>query len=118
MARGNLIGLDIGSSSVKVCHLKETKRGFQLQSFSMIPLPPEAIVDGSIMNATAVVDAIRELLASQKIRAKEAAVSVSGVSVILRKINLPVMTPEELEESIQWEAVRHQRCVHRRHHPQ
>jgi type IV pilus assembly protein PilM len=104
VAKGNLIGLDIGSSSVKVCHLKETKRGYQLQSFSMIPLPPEAIVDGSIMNATAVVDAIRELLASQKIKAKEAAVSVSGVSVILRKINLPVMTPEELEESIQWEA--------------
>lgn len=104
MARSNLIGLDIGSSSVKVCQLKETKRGFQLQSFGMIPLPPEAIVDGSIMNATAVVDAIRELVASQRIKAKEAAVSVSGHSVILRKINLPVMTREELDESIQWEA--------------
>lgn len=104
MARSNLIGLDIGSSSVKVCQLKETKRGFQLQSFGMIPLPPEAIVDGSIMNATAVVDAIRELIASQRIKAKEAAVSVSGHSVILRKINLPVMTREELDESIQWEA--------------
>jgi len=104
VAKNNLIGLDIGSSSVKVCQLKETKRGYQLSSFSMIPLPPEAIVDGSIMNATAVVDAIRELIASQKIKAKEAAVSVSGVSVILRKINLPVMTLEELEESIQWEA--------------
>lgn len=104
MAKSNLIGLDIGSASVKVCQLKETKRGFQLHSFGMIPLPPEAIVDGSIMNATAVVDAIRELIASQRIKAKEAAVSVSGHSVILRKINLPVMTREELDESIQWEA--------------
>jgi len=104
VAKANLVGLDIGSSSVKVCQLKESKRGFSLHSFGMIPLPPEAIVDGSIMNATAVVDAIRELVTSQKIKAKEAAVSVSGHAVILRKINLPVMTREELEESIQWEA--------------
>lgn len=104
MAKHSLVGLDIGSSSVKVCQLKESKRGFALQSFGMIPLPPEAIVDGSIMNATAVVDAIRELVQSQRIKAKEAAVSVSGHSVILRKINLPVMTREELDESIQWEA--------------
>src|SRR5690606_15500923 len=104
VAKHSLVGLDIGSSSVKVCQLKESKRGFALQSFGMIPLPPEAIVDGSIMNATAVVDAIRELVQSQRIKAKEAAVSVSGHSVILRKINLPVMTREELDESIQWEA--------------
>ena len=56
------------------------------------------------MNATAVVDAIRELITSQRIKAKDASVSVSGHSVILRKINLPVMTREELDESIQWEA--------------
>ena len=99
MAKGNLIGLDIGSSSIKVCQLKETRRAYQLVCFGTIPLPPEAIVDGSIMNATAVVDAIRELMASQKIRQKDVAVSVSGHSVILRKINLPVMTREELEES-------------------
>lgn len=104
MAKGNLIGLDIGSSSVKVCQLKESRRSYQLQCFGIIPLPPEAIVDGSIMNQTAVVDAVRELIASQKIKQKDVAVSVSGHSVILRKINLPVMTREELDESIQWEA--------------
>lgn len=104
MAKGNLIGLDIGSSSVKVCQLKESRRSYQLQCFGIIPLPPEAIVDGSIMNQSAVVDAVRELIASQKIKVRDVAVSVSGHSVILRKINLPVMTREELDESIQWEA--------------
>ena len=104
MAKGNLIGLDIGSSSVKVCQLKESRRSYQLQCFGIIPLPPEAIVDGSIMNQSAVVDAVRELFASQKIKMRDVAVSVSGHSVILRKINLPVMTREELDESIQWEA--------------
>lgn len=106
MARGKLsVGLDIGSGSIKLCQLKPAKRGnYQLQSFAMIQLPPEAIVDGALMNATAVVDAIQELFASQKVRQKEVATSVSGHSVIIKKINLPQMTAEELEESIQWEA--------------
>jgi len=105
MAKGkNAVGLDIGSSSIKVCQLKETKKGVALLSFGMIPLPPEAIVDGALMNSTAIVDAIRELFQSQKIKAKDVAISVSGHSVILKKINLPQMTEEELEESLKWEA--------------
>ena len=106
MAKGKLsVGLDIGSGSIKLCQLKAAKRGnYQLQSFGMLQLPPEAIVDGALMNSTAVVDGIQELFASQKIKHKEVATSVSGHSVIIKKINLPQMTPEELEESIQWEA--------------
>jgi len=106
MARNKLaVGLDIGSGSIKLCQLKPAKRGaYQLQAFGMVQLPPEAIVDGALMNSTAVVDGIQELFASQKIRHKEVATSVSGHSVIIKKINLPQMTTEELEESIQWEA--------------
>ncbi len=106
MAKGKLsVGLDIGSGSIKLCQLKAAKRGnYQLQSFGMLQLPPEAIVDGALMNSTAVVDGIQELFASQKIKHKEVSTSVSGHSVIIKKINLPQMTPEELEESIQWEA--------------
>lgn len=104
MAKGNLVGLDIGSSSIKVCQLLETKKGYQLQSFGMIPLPPETIVDGAVLNGPAVVDAIKELMASQKIKQKDVAISVSGYSVILRKISLPSMPRQELEENIQWEA--------------
>lgn len=105
MARGKqAVGLDIGSGSIKVCALKPTKKSYQLQAFGMVPLPPEAIVDGALMNSTAVVDAIQELFATHKIKNKQVATSVSGHSVIIKKINLPQMTPEELEESIQWEA--------------
>jgi type IV pilus assembly protein PilM len=106
MAKGKLaVGLDIGSGSIKLCQLKPGKKGnYQLISFGMVQLPPEAIVDGALMNSTAVVDGIQELFASQKIKHKEVATSVSGHSVIIKKINLPQMTPEELEESIQWEA--------------
>jgi type IV pilus assembly protein PilM len=89
---------------VKIVQLKETKKGYRLVNFGMIGIPPEAIVDGALMNSTAIVDVIRELLASTKIKAKEVAIGLSGHSVIIKKITLPVMTPEELEESIHWEA--------------
>jgi type IV pilus assembly protein PilM len=100
----NVIGLDIGSSAIKMIHMKETKRGYQLQSFAVANLPPEAIIDGALMNSTVIVSTIRELLGSQRIRHKEAGIAISGHSVIIKKITLPAMTEDELEESIQWEA--------------
>ena len=109
MAKRKLaLGLDIGSSSVKLIHLKEVRRrgtlGYQLQSFGTKALPPEAIVDGALMNSTAIVQAIQELVAELKVRHKDVAIGVSGHSVIIKKISLPRMSQEELDESIQWEA--------------
>jgi type IV pilus assembly protein PilM len=109
MAKGKLVlGLDIGSTSVKLVSLKEKRvRGqiaYSLQSFGMKPLPPEAIVDGALMNTTAIVQAIQELVAELKVKQKETAIGVSGHSVIIKKITMPRMTQDELEESIQWEA--------------
>ena len=100
----NALGLDIGSSSVKLVQLRETKKGIDLVNFSEHPLPSQAIVDGALMNATAVIEAIREMVASLKLKSKEVALSLSGHSVIIKKIGLPAMTPDELEESIKWEA--------------
>lgn len=105
MAAGkNAIGLDIGSSSIKLIQLKETSKGIHLVNFDMALLPPEAVVDGALMNFTAIVEKIRELLRVHRIRFKDCALSISGHSVIIKKISLPEMTEEELQESIQWEA--------------
>lgn len=100
-----VVGLDIGSSSVKLVELKPgRKKGYQLVSLGMATVPPDSIVDGALMNATTVGDAIRGIISAAKLRTKECAISVAGHSVIVKKINLPTMTSEELEESIQWEA--------------
>lgn len=99
-----VIGLDIGTSSVKAVVLKELSRGFQLMHLGIEHLPPEVIVDGAVMDAAIVVDAIQKLIRSQKIKIKDVAISVSGSSVIVKKIPLPRMSEQELEESIQWEA--------------
>jgi type IV pilus assembly protein PilM len=105
MARKKLaLGLDIGSSSVKLAQLRQTKRGYALVSLDTAPLPSEAIVDGALMNSAAIVQAIQDLVSQNKIRTKEVAIGVSGHSVIIKKISLPKMTQDELDESIQWEA--------------
>lgn len=112
MAKGKLaLGLDIGSTGVKMIQLKELRRrgqvGYTLVSFGMKPLPPEAIVDGALMNSTAIVQAIQELIGELKVKQKEVAIGVSGHSVIIKKIAMPRMSQEELEEAIQWEAEQH-----------
>jgi type IV pilus assembly protein PilM len=105
MAKSKLaVGLDIGSASVKLVQLKEKKSGYQLLAFGTAPLPPEAIVDGALMNSAAIVQAIQEVVAQQKVKAKEVAIGVRGHSVIIKKISMPRMSQEELDESIQWEA--------------
>ena len=51
----NCIGLDIGSSAVKVVQVKQTKRGIQLVNFGIEPVPPQSIVDGSVMRCRPVI---------------------------------------------------------------
>ncbi len=103
----NLIGLDIGDSSVKVVELKELGRGrgYQVVKAGWDPLSPEAIVDGAIMDAQLVAETIQRLF--QRCRVKTStpvATALSGHSVIVKRISLPTMSPAELAESIHWEA--------------
>jgi len=105
--RKNVIGLDIGSSSIKLVELNEGKSGYKLQNLAISPLPPEAIVDGALMDSVTIVDTIRDLISTCKVKTKDVVTSVSGHSVIVKKITLPFMTKAELEESIQWEAERY-----------
>lgn len=100
----NLVGLDIGSHSVKIVELKHHKKRFELKTFGVAQLPPEAIVDGVIMDSSVVAESIRNLYANLKIKNKNVATSVAGHSLIIKKIQLPLMTEDELEEQIQWEA--------------
>ncbi|MBI5874452.1 MAG: type IV pilus assembly protein PilM [Deltaproteobacteria bacterium] len=100
----DVVGLDIGSNSIKIIQLAPTKKGWKLANLGMTQLPPEAIVDGSIIDSMTVVSAIKELAVQQGIKIKDCVSALTGHSVIMKKVNLPVMTEAELAESIQWEA--------------
>jgi type IV pilus assembly protein PilM len=99
------IGLDIGSSYIKAVKLKESKGGYELELLNVHSLPPELIVDGSIIDSLRLVDSLKEMIKSAGIKTKNAVISISGhSSVIIKRISLPEMTDEELTESIKFEA--------------
>ena len=100
----NLVGLDIGSSSVKAIELKSAGKGYRVSAIGVESVPPDSIVDGAIIDGGAVADAVRRLFATKKFKAKDVVASLSGNSVIVKKITLPSMTEAELSESIYWEA--------------
>src|SRR3954467_2893670 len=101
------IGLDIGSSSVKAVQLKRKANGWALQAFGMQPLVPQTIVDGTIMDQGAVSEAIRQLWSRLRLRQKEVAIAIAGHSVIIKKIAVPMMKPEQLAANIRNEAEHH-----------
>jgi type IV pilus assembly protein PilM len=99
------IGLDIGSGYLKIVQLKDTKGGYELELFDMLPLPPELIVDGSIIDSLRVVDSLKELARKAKVKSKDVVISMAGhSSVIIKRVALPDMSEEELYESIKFEA--------------
>ncbi len=102
-----LVGLDIGSSSIKAVELKSTRQGYELVSFGLEPLAQDTVVDGAIMDAPLVAAGISSIFERQKIKTKNVATSVSGHSVIVKRVPMPVMTEEELYDRIQAEASQH-----------
>src|ERR1700678_2158844 len=102
-----VVGLDIGSSSIKAVELKSTKQGYELVSFGLEPLAQDTVVDGAIMDAPLVAGAISSIFETQKVKTKNVATAVSGHSVIVKRVTLPMMTEEELYDRIQAEASQH-----------
>ena len=101
----NLVGLDIGSSAVKAVEIRAAGKGYRVAAFGVQPVPPDSIVDGAIIDAGAVAEAIRRIFDENKgFRANDVCASLSGNAVIVKKITLPVMTSSELDDSIAWEA--------------
>jgi len=100
-----VVGCDVGSSAIKIVELKPLKNDeFQLVHAAVAELSPEAIVDGAIMDSSLVVEALTGLISENGIKNAKFGGSLSGHSVIIKKIQLPSMTEAELAESIQWEA--------------
>src|SRR5580704_2390555 len=108
MAEGkNLVGVDVGASSIKVVQLKTSRKTTSVFRFGYADLPPQTIIDGHIMSAGVVTESLLKIFADNKISTKDVAVGVYGQSVIVRKITVPMMTNEELDEQISWEAEQH-----------
>src|SRR5678816_2072765 len=106
-AKKNLVGLDIGSSSVKAVELQRKGSALQLMSLGYENLQPDTVVDGQIMELNNVSNVIVSIFNEHTIKTQRVAAGVSGHSVIVKNIVLPQMSEDELQESFSWHAEEH-----------
>jgi len=102
--KNQLVGLDIGSHSIKLVELEETKKGMILRSFGVMGLPQNAIVEGSIREMEIISSAIKNLYKHLNVKNKNVATSISGYSVIVKKISISQREESELDATINEEA--------------
>ena len=102
--KNQLVGLDIGSHAIKLVEIDNSKKGLILKNFGIIGLPHDAIVEGSIKEMEIVATAIKNLYKNLKVKNKSVVTSISGYSVIVKKITVEKRKETELEGSIQDEA--------------
>src|SRR5712692_7459501 len=107
ISKKNMVGLDIGSSSVQAVELQGKSGSFQLVSLGYENLQPDTIVDGQIMELNNVSNVISNIFSEHQIRTSRVAAGVSGHSVIVKNIVLPQMSEDELQESFSWHAEEH-----------
>src|ERR1051325_7115153 len=100
----SVVGLDIGSSSLKAVELRPARGGFELMHLGYQNLQSDTIVDGHIIDLNHVIDTINRIWTEQNIKTNQVATSLSGHAVIVKKITMPTMPDEELDEQIHWEA--------------
>jgi len=105
--RPQLVGLDIGSNSVKAVELRPMGDDYELVGFGMAQIPYGAVEGGDIKQPPGVQDAIRQALEQGRIQATQAVIGMSGGAVIAKRVTLPKMSEAELNESIRWEAEQH-----------
>lgn len=99
-----VVGIDIGSHAVKVCELEQRDHSYSIVTLGSVILPDGAVEDGVLVDAEAVATAVTALLKNLKIKKKKVGISISGYSVIVKKISLPIMDEEQLESYIMAEA--------------
>ncbi len=100
-----IVGLDVGTSSVKALQLKQSANQWQMTAYGIIDLPKhiQENKDPELKNAM-VAEAIKKMLKESGIKSKNVVTSLSGDAVIVRYVKLPFMTAEQLRTGIAHEA--------------
>jgi type IV pilus assembly protein PilM len=95
-----LIGVDIGTTSIKICVLKNSKDGFTIECIDKKSYDESLLSDGYIIDSSFVANQLKEMIEKNNIKTKEAACALSSYSVISKKVAMPFLKEQELENSI------------------
>ena len=100
----SVVGLSIGSSSIKLVELKKSGKAWKLLHFGMVQLPEDAIINREIVNQIAIIESIKTLVNQLKLKTKNVCISLSGTSLIIKRMVVEVKNVRELQDSVFWEA--------------
>jgi type IV pilus assembly protein PilM len=99
-----VLGLDIGTSTIKIAELDVSRRGATLNGFALCPTPPRAVTGGEISEPLAISDAVRGLAGELRTKRKNVNSGLWGTSVIVKRISIPQMDEKLVAGQIRWEA--------------
>jgi type IV pilus assembly protein PilM len=99
-----VVGLSVGSSSIKLVELKKTGKTWKLLHFGIIQLPEDVIVNREIVNAIAVADSLKSLVAQIKLKNKYVCTALSGSSIVIKRMILELSKQNDVQDQIFWEA--------------
>ncbi len=107
MGLPSVLGIDIGSSSVKITHLELTSTGWQMNAAVICETPPGSVIEGVVKDTSAVAAVISKAVKDHGIKVNTAVTAVSGTGVVVREVNFPKLSPKLLEQTIHFEAQKH-----------
>lgn len=102
-----VVGIDLGSSSIKLAELTYSNKGVTLDNFAVIPSPQQAIANGEITDSILVAETVKTGFRENGFKNKSACIGLSGTAVIIKKITIPKVEPKKLKEQIRYEATQY-----------
>ncbi len=104
----SVLGIDIGSDTIKVVEVAKARGGYRLLGYGIVPTPPNSVQDGDVRDPELVGEALRQLLKMHRFKANRTVSAVQGTkSTVVRIIELPRMARGELADTMTFEVERH-----------
>ena len=104
LAHESAIGVDIGSSSIKIVQTEPTKQGIRISHVAMCPTPVDSVKEGVVVSVPEVAAAIQFAMRSAGIRASSAVTAITGPGVVVRNVQIPRMSEQVFRKSMAFEA--------------
>ncbi|MEA4882889.1 MAG: type IV pilus assembly protein PilM [Clostridia bacterium] len=99
----SMVGLDIGTSRIKLVELISKAGTVQLARAAVQLTPANAVKDGMITQPELVAEAIKAGLAAGRFKSEQVVAAIAGQGVIARHVKFPRMPAEEVREALKWE---------------
>ena len=101
------VGLDIDRGALKAVQIGGRGGGYTLQHVGYRKLQPGAVVDGEVADQDLLAYELREFWASHSFKGKTVYLGVANQKVVVRLLDFPRMSPEDLKGAISFEAQDH-----------